>query len=96
METIGGKKFKVGGRRRVAGRSLRAPPTSTSSSPCVSSRSGHCDHGRRQAVRRLPQLPPHLRDLRGQTHRGKRSSHEPAKGPRRGHPELLASYDIKA
>lgn len=47
-------------------------------------------------MRRLPQLPPHLRDLRGQARRGKRSSHEPDKGPCRGHPELLASYDIKA
>lgn len=67
METIGGKKFKVDGRRRRPPFPPRAPPWLTGVF------AGHRLHGRRQAERHLPQLPPHLGDLRGQTGGGKRS-----------------------
>lgn len=80
METIGGKKFKVGSKesRDKSMRGIINPAEREGRmkvfwliTTCVFS--GHCAHGGRQAEHNLPQLRPHLWDQWRQAHRGKHS-----------------------
>lgn len=58
METIGGKKFKVGRIQRPVDTESR---TMEKMLIILSVRfKGYCEHGGRQTVRNLSQLPPHL------------------------------------